>query len=363
MENFGDNIDKVLNGTYPEDDIVPVSENTPALLRELGFADLPICITQKHIKNILRAPDGSAEHYHGLSKDLLIYIIKQIEVPAFVLKSYRNTDRVIVVPGGIDFAGNPIVTILQNKGKAQLRGKHIRTNIVNSMYGKENFNRFLSNALAHDELMYCDKEKSRNLSVMVGLQLPKQPTNYDFNNIIRDINGNFKHLEQKNQEKGQEKSRNSPVRPENSYFDPIANYDFNNIIRDTNGNVKHLEQKNQEHKKSRNLPGRVGNSYSKSLTNYDFNNIIRDTNGNVKSPEQENSKKDLAFELSVEKLMELGMSRELAEMRAARLVPVAKYNLAKAELAATAGGAKDARKDNAAQGAVYKTPSKDGDNK
>ena len=51
-ENFGKQVDAVKNGTFPERDMLVVGK-TPQVLKDLGLPDLPITMTQKHLKSIM----------------------------------------------------------------------------------------------------------------------------------------------------------------------------------------------------------------------------------------------------------------------------------------------------------------------
>ena len=81
--SFSINIDRVLNNTYPISQQVIVRRNTPKALLGEKVKNLPMLITQKHIKSIIYTLEEAKKlklkvkniNYHGLGKELLVKVI------------------------------------------------------------------------------------------------------------------------------------------------------------------------------------------------------------------------------------------------------------------------------------------------
>ena len=61
----------------------------------------------------------------------------------------------------------------------------IDSNFVTSIYGKDrDFVHYIEKAIKNDNVLYCNKQKSQELFMFQGLQLPEAFNNLDFNKII-----------------------------------------------------------------------------------------------------------------------------------------------------------------------------------
>ena len=150
-KNFSDEIDKVLKNKLPSNTQVKARDYTPKILVENGVEDLPMLITQKHIKSIiytneqaksLNLPIGKKEHYHGLGKDILIKVINSLDKP---LEIYKQSDkRYLIITEIIDNKNNKIVVPIQINAKGIYNNVFIKENQITTVYGHEYLKEYLN---------------------------------------------------------------------------------------------------------------------------------------------------------------------------------------------------------------------------
>ena len=76
-------------------------------------------------------------NYHGINIKTIKKVPKSLEMPLFVLKSYTKSNSIVVVT---------------------IRDLRINTNVMTSVYGKDNFNNFLEKNIIKENILY-DKNK------------------------------------------------------------------------------------------------------------------------------------------------------------------------------------------------------------
>ena len=110
MSTFKDRIAQVVSGKYKDFDTVPVCA-TPQLIRDIGFSDGEIVMTQKHIRNCLAQEETATdkEHHHNLPIDFMDSLPQYIESPAMVLSSLTQKDSIVLVTDCKDKKDRPII--------------------------------------------------------------------------------------------------------------------------------------------------------------------------------------------------------------------------------------------------------------
>ena len=82
--------------------------DTPNLLGEVGLGDLPLCITARHVQNMV-ADKGENSSWHGLSRGLVKRLPELLSNPVMILDSYTKPGDVVVVTSAVDGDGNPVI--------------------------------------------------------------------------------------------------------------------------------------------------------------------------------------------------------------------------------------------------------------
>lgn len=171
-ETFSDEIDAVLNGSMNPNSQVRARDFTPSILVENGVKNLPMLITQKHIKSIVYTEEdakrlgldmSSKNHYHGLGKALLIKAIDNMDNPAAIYR--KDADHYIIITELRDSNGNDIVIPIKIDGKGTYNNVYIDENQILSVYGRKNLDSYLSK-----NQFECIYKKGTALNL--GTQLP-----------------------------------------------------------------------------------------------------------------------------------------------------------------------------------------------
>lgn len=163
IERLSREIDNTLN--HPElYQSVMICEHTPQILQQLGLKDLPILMSQKHIRNCLHEK-GKNPRWHGLDKSDLIGLIDELQTPALVMDSLRNDYSIIAVTATVDKDKLPIIATIRCYGEGQYELSTLQSNYLTSVYGRTNFSNFLNNHIQENTLLYADKEKIQRLEL------------------------------------------------------------------------------------------------------------------------------------------------------------------------------------------------------
>ena len=123
---------------------------------------LPVVMSQGKAKEVMAAGD------HGLSKETLLSIPKQLHDPIMVLDSSTQANSLVVVTELFD-KGKPVVAAVHlNK-----QSRRMEVNEVASVYGRSGAAGFLEREIGAGKLRYINKSKSSTWSRgLSGLQLP-----------------------------------------------------------------------------------------------------------------------------------------------------------------------------------------------
>ena len=162
--------------------------STPSMLRELGLPDAPMAMTARHVKDINHAP-GDNLSWHGIPEEQIARIPELLEQPAMVLESGTRPGDIIVVTTELDSEGRPIVLTVHPNGRALVDGRPVDTNFITSMYGRNNFGRFLDAVVRNGGVLYWDKNRSQDLLTSARVQFPAGMRDLASNSIIRKIGG------------------------------------------------------------------------------------------------------------------------------------------------------------------------------
>ena len=224
-EAFESEIDKVLNNEMDKSSQVKARDFTPEILVNNGVRDLPMLITQNHVKSTiyteseakaLGLPTGKNINYHGLGKELLVQSIDNMDDPSEIYK--KDDDHYLIVTEMKNSAGETVIIPVKIDGKGTYNDVYIDENQIQSAYGKKNLQSYLdrnnfeliykkSTAL-NEGVRYSnigdalsnitvaqDGEKVNgqfSLSDSDGKELTKDQQEYFKDSKMRDENGNLK---------------------------------------------------------------------------------------------------------------------------------------------------------------------------
>ena len=248
---FSEEVDAVLSGADTTSTHIKVM-NTPKILRDVGLPDLPILITAKHLKSITQESGKESMNYHGLSVRTVKRLPEQLADPIAVMDSLTRDDSVVVLTELKDKENRPVIAAVKMNGRGYLKDIEIEANILTSVYGKDNFERFLERNVEAGTILYWNKEKSQSLSVNPGIQFPDVMASIDSDIIIRKAKGFVNSFGEKSTKeagnivnRNKEKSQTLAI-PGIQFPDNLQTIDFDIIIRKAKGFVNSFGEKNSE---------------------------------------------------------------------------------------------------------------------
>ena len=150
-ENFSNEIDEVLNGTYKSNNQVKARDYTPQVLVENGVSDLPMLMTAKHVKSTIYSINEAQNlglptknvNYHALGKERLLNVIDSLDNPLEIYKTSK--DNYLVITEILDDNGRNVVVPIKIDGKGTYNDVYIDENQIKSAYGRNNLEKYLKN--------------------------------------------------------------------------------------------------------------------------------------------------------------------------------------------------------------------------
>lgn len=181
--DFSEQVDKALNGEWDRYNALYVGKTSP-LMEKLGMQQLPVLMTSKHLDSIVAEKKGDRWHRHGLTVDQVKSLGSILSDPAMVLDSAQRNDAVVFVSDQTDADGLPIVAAIRPNGSGVYEMSRQPANFLLSMYGRENFGKFVQSAAQDGRILYINKIKSQTLLGDAGVQSATGLSNADSDGII-----------------------------------------------------------------------------------------------------------------------------------------------------------------------------------
>lgn len=181
--DFSEQVDKALNGEWDRYNALYVGETSP-LMEELGLKQLPVLMTSKHLNDIVAEKSSSDRRKHGLTPDQVKSLGGILSDPAMVLDSAQRNDAIVFVSDQTDADGLPIVAAIRPNGSGVYEMTSQPTNFLLSMYGRENFDKFIESAARDGRILYVNKIKSQSLLGDAGVQFATGLSSADSDGIV-----------------------------------------------------------------------------------------------------------------------------------------------------------------------------------
>ena len=181
--DFSEQVDKALNGEWNQYNALYVGETSP-LMEKLGLKQLPVLMTSKHLRDIVAEKRSGNTRYHGLTVDQVKSLGGVLSDPAMVLDSAQRNDAVVFVSDQTDADGLPIVAAIRPNGSGVYEMTRQPANFLLSMYGRENFDKFIESAARDGRILYVNKIKSQSLLGDQGVQFATGLSNADSDGIV-----------------------------------------------------------------------------------------------------------------------------------------------------------------------------------
>lgn len=195
---FGAEVEACLAGKLKQTAAVRVG-TVPTVLRKTGCSNADMYITQKHLRNIHRTSEegkGRMAHYHDLDIMQIKKLPELLKEPLMIIAEKKHQETLTVVLDARDKQGNRLIVPVKRNGQASYRGKMVNANCILSVYGKENFVRYLKKAVEEKDILYTDKKISTRLGEK-PLQLRQFLDTSTYMNRIQQSEKNVNDLEKK----------------------------------------------------------------------------------------------------------------------------------------------------------------------
>nr|WP_314637652.1 hypothetical protein [uncultured Oribacterium sp.] len=197
VKTLSDRIDDVLTNQNFTESHVYLGDTPQILQNKLGFRDLPILMTSKHVYSDIKTEreaknenryDGNF-HYHGLGKNSFVNAIKALKNPDFILKSTNDPNNLRVAIGVSWIENkkrNNAIIAIQPEGSGYYQKIEVESNIGLSAYEKNNLSNFFNTALKNSRVLYIKGlGKNNNGTVRIpGVQFSNNPNSSAVNNSL-----------------------------------------------------------------------------------------------------------------------------------------------------------------------------------
>lgn len=230
-KTFSEQVDEVLNGTFDKSNLLYVRD-TNEIMKQVFDNDYPVLMTPKHVETTYYSEGKYNDaNYHDLGE-----IIKQVpdalDNPIMVVQSWIKPDNAVFITELKDKYGNNLIVPIDVDTKGKYNNAFIDSNILNTIYEKNNLPDILS-LLNVNDVLYIDNSKSRQFFLNQGLQLPNILKLNGFIHSVRKSNqnvnyettGNFKNDMQVALEKALEDAKLSNLNGKQSIGKSLAEYE------------------------------------------------------------------------------------------------------------------------------------------
>ena len=140
---------------------------TPQNLIDLGFEQLPMMITSKHIYTMAKEDGrfkGKDDHYHNLGAEMVRQLPDAIQKPIVTYVQSQNQRRITMITQLTDKFEKPVVVAVEFSGQTNYNQVLIYSNFVTTGYGQRE-SRILGDikeAFAEQRILQADRKRFYN---------------------------------------------------------------------------------------------------------------------------------------------------------------------------------------------------------
>jgi hypothetical protein len=189
VSKYNEDLNKAIKGELPSKQSLRLGK-TPEIYTSLGLEQKPLIMSQNVLKKI-----NVGKHDVGL--DVIEKLPELMSEPTMVFSSKTQEGSLVSVLDAVDGSERVVVAVV-----TPTEGKF---NVIPTVYGRNDFKKFIQRNIEEGNLKYFDKEKASKLLRRQGLQLPKweQLKSYTDNILQKeDIVNTFLQKNNRNNPKG-----------------------------------------------------------------------------------------------------------------------------------------------------------------
>ena len=180
---FGDDIDLASSGALERFDFLKICD-TPQVLLDAGFDQRPMLYTQKHLREALMPKDNRDPHRHGLTIEQIKRWPELFQKPVLLADNPSRSDAILAVLCEVDNDNLPLIASIKPNAKGFYELNAIETNLVLTVFGKDNFVNYFQGALTPNKIVYIDPKQGQRLERLAGRRLFGNYSSLDPNKII-----------------------------------------------------------------------------------------------------------------------------------------------------------------------------------
>lgn len=175
---------------------------TPQNLIDLGFEQLPMLITSKHIYTMAKKDGrftGEDDHYHNLGAETVKKLPDAIEAPIVTFIQDNDERRVVMITQLVDSTNKPVMVAVEFSGETQYNKIRIFSNFVTTGYGQRENKvlREIESALEDGRILQADKKRSQSSPSGLWSQCPERLWSSDFTDNIQRFKDSVKRFRPK----------------------------------------------------------------------------------------------------------------------------------------------------------------------
>lgn len=201
--DFSNQLELYKSGKMKSSDLLYLGD-TPNIYKQIGLKENPITMLQGKLKDIISEEISDTSHKHGVPIETLKNLPKALKKPLNILKSKNNNgeDCIVVITDLADLKERPIITSIQINDDGQIGNIHFDTNRVSSVYGKRNYDDYMTRQIEAGNMIYdIDEGIIKESPTSTGLQLSKGLDSFSINNSISQNNENVNTINTKYMQK------------------------------------------------------------------------------------------------------------------------------------------------------------------
>lgn len=181
---FGYEVDEATCGAYEPHDLLKICD-TPQILLDAGFEQKPMLYTQRHLEQAIQSKSEEDYHLHGLTIPQVKRFPALLEKPVLLADSPSRKDVLLSVLNDVDSDKLPLIAAIKPDGKGTYELERIETNIILSVYGKDAFEKYFSERITPNMIVYFNKERGQELERLSGIQFPGCYSSLSLSIILR----------------------------------------------------------------------------------------------------------------------------------------------------------------------------------
>lgn len=167
---FGDDIDLASSGGLDRFSYLKICD-TPQVLLNAGFKQKPMLYTQNHLREALKPKSKNHPHRHGFSISEIKRWPELFKAPVILADNPSRNDALLVVLCAVDGDKLPLIASIKPDGKGHYEMDTVETNLVLTVFGKDNYMNYFQGALTPDKIVYIDKKQGQKLERLAERQL------------------------------------------------------------------------------------------------------------------------------------------------------------------------------------------------